>query len=377
MGTSSKPVHLPKENFMKIKLSKLGIALALIVVGTGCTVAPTPPPTSLPAKPTSAPALATWTDDFNGVLAPGWSWVDEDPSHWNLQEAPGVLRIVTQGESLYNAGRPKNLLLRDAPVRDFEITTKVTFNPQSNFQQAAILIYQDHDDFVLLNRGFCDGENCPGSGVFLDSEMNGETNFNTPHPGAAASLQTMWLRLQKAGTTYTGFYSGDGQRWTELGHVENPLQPTKVGLTANNSDPDPTVPQITADYDSFTIEAASLSPTVIINGDQCSYDGPEKVPAKGTFTLKLENPKPTTGLGFGIVTLAEGKTLEDLKTLTTVLDLPKWITVLSRFGRTEAGMWTHDFDWTANSAYQGEPIYIVCVNRPTVLAVFGPIEVTP
>ena len=123
--------------------------------------------------------------------------------------------------------------------------------------------------------------------------------------------------------------------------------------------------------------STSSTPTVTINGDQCSYEGPENIPAKGTFTLKIENPKPSTGMGFGIVTLAEGKTLEDLKTLTTVEVLPEWITRIGRFGITEAGTWTHDFDWASNGAYHGEPIYIVCVNRPAVLAVFGPIEVKP
>jgi len=122
--------------------------------------------------------------------------------------------------------------------------------------------------------------------------------------------------------------------------------------------------------------STSSTPTVTINGDQCSYEGPKKIYAKGTFILKIENPKPSTGMGFGIVTLAEGKTLENLETVTTVAVLPEWITRIDRFGgSTEAGTWTYDFDWGSNGAYHGGSIYIVCVNRPTVLAVFGPIEV--
>ena len=249
---------------MKTKLFKLSAAFALVVVAIGCASAPAlpsneAPPINPPAEAISTPKLNTWTDDFNEALAPGWSWVDEDSTHWSLSAAPGALRIITQGQSLYNADKPKNLLLRDALAGDFEIMTKVTFDPQRDFQQAAILIYQDEDNFVLLNRGFCGVEGCPGGGVFMENEMNGETLFDNPGPRAAVSLQMTWLRLQKAGTTYTGFYSADGQRWTELGRVENPLQPTKVGLTANNSNADPSVPQIPADYDSFTIEAASLS----------------------------------------------------------------------------------------------------------------------
>lgn len=164
---------------MKIKLFNLVVIFTMLGVAIGCTAASTLPPTeapplSPPAESTAAPTSNTWTDDFNGVLATDWSWIDEDATHWNLTEVPGMLRIVTQGESLYRAGQPRNLLLRDAPATDFEITTKVTFDPQDNFQQAAILIYQDQNNFVLLNRGFCDVGSCPGGGIFLDNMINGK-----------------------------------------------------------------------------------------------------------------------------------------------------------------------------------------------------------
>ncbi len=169
---------------MKLQLFNLVIVFTLLGITIGCTpVAPTSPP----PEPTTAPMLDSWTDDFNGALATGWSWVNEDQTHWSLKDTPGALRIVTQGESLYRAGKPKNLLLSDAPAGDFEIITKVTFGPQDNFQQAAILIYQDDDNFVLLNRGFCSIGNCPGSGVFLDNMMKGKLDLVTSANGGIQS----------------------------------------------------------------------------------------------------------------------------------------------------------------------------------------------
>jgi virginiamycin B lyase len=254
---------------MKIKLFNLVTAFTIIGVAIGCTFSPAQPPspappTSPPAGPTAAPMPNTWTDDFNGALAPGWSWVAEDPTHWSLNNTPGVLRIVTQGESLYRAGKPKNLLLRDAPTSDYEIMTKVTFDPKNNFQQAAILIYQEDDNFVLLNRGFCGVGDCPGSGVFLDNMVKGKLDLAN-HPQTAVSSQTTWLRLRKEGIQYIGFYSADGQTWEELGRVENPLTPAKVGLTANNANADPSVPQIPADFDSFTVQGITLLTDTSLN----------------------------------------------------------------------------------------------------------------
>jgi predicted Ser/Thr protein kinase len=218
---------------------------------------PTPMPTStptetpLPTQPTPTPTPSIWKDDFEGTLDPGWSWLNEDPTHWSLTDVPGSLRIITQGESLYNTGKPSNLLLRDAPQGNFQIVAKVTLNPTDNFQQAAVLIYQDEDNFVLLNRGFCGEEGCVGSGVYLDREINGEVDFGGPR--ASLSLQTILLGLRKEGTRYIGYYSTDGENWTALGALEHPMTPTKVGLTANNANSDPGVPQIPADFDFFAI----------------------------------------------------------------------------------------------------------------------------
>lgn len=257
--------NAPARGWIQVDKLKLNVALNELKVREVAKVTPATPqptPSSSLASAISTPAPVAWTDEFEGALAPGWSWSNEDSSHWNLTDIPGSLRIITQGESLYFGARPSNLLLRDAPFNDFEITTKVAFDPLNNFQQAAIVIYQDEDNFVLLNRGYCDPEGCPGDGIFLDSEQKGLCQygpcnsygkFNYTGPKVAVLLQLTYLKLQRVGTTYIGFYSSDGQTWTELGRVENPMAPSKVGLTANNSSSDLGVPQIPADYDFFTV----------------------------------------------------------------------------------------------------------------------------
>ena len=103
------------QNFLKtILVSNLVIALL-----TGCGAPATQVFTPMPpiqAELIANPTSDSWTDDFNGVLATSWSWVNEDPTHWSLKDIPGALRIITRGPSLYSADKPKNLLLRDAPV---------------------------------------------------------------------------------------------------------------------------------------------------------------------------------------------------------------------------------------------------------------------
>jgi serine/threonine protein kinase/ABC-type branched-subunit amino acid transport system substrate-binding protein len=201
------------------------------------------------------PAISDFvTDEFEGSLIRGWSWLDEDPDRWNMTAAPGALRITTQGEFLYGQGRPSNLLLRDAPSADFEIVIRVAFTPVQNFQQAAIFVFEDEDNFVSLNRGFCDLSGCVGSGIHLDAEQNGETSSHGLMP---VTLGTTFIRLRREGGTYTGYYSADGQLWLEIGRLDSPISPVKVGLTANNSSSDPGVSQIPADFDFFQVSSLS------------------------------------------------------------------------------------------------------------------------
>jgi ABC-type branched-subunit amino acid transport system substrate-binding protein len=202
------------------------------------------------------PVATNFIDHFEGELAPGWEWRQEDPSYWSLSDARGSLRIMSQGESLYRGGVPFNLLLRDAPDGDFEIVTQVSFAPVEDFQQAAILVYEDADNFVLLNRGMCAAAACVGSGVYFDGEQNGVLPADVPM--MPISLGTTYLRLQKRDSTYTGYYSTDGDLWIEVGQQESTISPNKVGLTANNSNSDANVSQIPADFEFFQVRLPAL-----------------------------------------------------------------------------------------------------------------------
>lgn len=191
-----------------------------------------------------------WTDEFDGGLRPGWRWLWPDANHYNFSEQPGSLQILTQATSLYGTDLPTNLLLRPAPSGDFEIITSVSFDPGQNFQHAAILIFEDKDNFILLNRGFCDAGLCSGSGVYLDVEQDGATNNLS---NTAVSATTTYLALRRQGTSFTGFYSEDGDTWLEIGRFDGRISPGAVGLMASNSNPDTAVSPIPADFHSFTI----------------------------------------------------------------------------------------------------------------------------
>ncbi len=187
-----------------------------------------------------------WRDDFaSSTLHPLWSWVREDASHWSLTENPDFLRITTQtGGIVGGSNDQQNILVTDAPSGDFQMTTKVTIDPSENFQHAAILVYQDDDNYIELNRAYAFGNN-----VNFDKEIGGVI-LNTQ---TAETATTLWLRIVREQHTYSAFTSTDGISWTPVGQYTALLTNAKIGLAAASGPAG--VAEIPADFEYFELEA--------------------------------------------------------------------------------------------------------------------------
>ena len=132
---------------------------------------------------------------------------------------------------------------------------------------------------------------------------------------------------------------------------------------------------------SLPTATAALPPafTVTIMGTKCTLDGPMTVPF-GKFTIKLVIEKQKISeMGYGLVTIDEGKTLEDLKTVPAAQ--PAWVHRLAGEHKFE-GTSSRVFNLAKMPAfYKGEPFYVVCFWTDPELSIrqnigaFGPIEV--
>jgi hypothetical protein len=146
---------------------------------TATSVPPTntsvPTNTALPTetpKPTNTP-LPTgilFRDDFNGELQSGWKWERENPDKWTITD-DGWLQIIGEPNALLQENEQNNLLWYPLPSGDFVITVHLKTKPFENFHQAAIFIYEDPENYVTINRGYCDL--CPtgGNGVYMDYKI--------------------------------------------------------------------------------------------------------------------------------------------------------------------------------------------------------------
>ena len=185
------------------------------------------PPTVLP-EPTIDPNF--FRDDFIEALDAGWSWVREDPLNWSLTTVPGSLQINVGG-GYVPAHTNSNLLLRQAPVGNFQIETQITFSPEDNFQLAGLIIYESDLNFIQAGRAYCGAFSCAGEGLYMDYYKKGvivKPSFGQPYKESDPIL----LRLSRRGDSYTFEASTDGMVWFVIGSHTSDMNPLQVGLVA-------------------------------------------------------------------------------------------------------------------------------------------------
>lgn len=186
-----------------------------------------PTNTDVPAPtiaPTPTPDLLIFKDDFNGAIGPGWT-VQNINKKTSLTNNPGWLELIARSPL-----GSKNYFLRPIPEGDFELETKMIFEPVANFQIAGLMISYSTTNYVLFGRASVMGSD----GFYMDLMKSGKLtgdNFATSAPGT----DTVYLRLRRVGNTYTSYYSEDGSHWTQVGVHTSEMKPKNVGLAAGQS----------------------------------------------------------------------------------------------------------------------------------------------
>ncbi len=236
-----------------------------------------------PQAPALGALLKPYSDDFGGTLGPQWSWIREDPALHGFA-ATGALSITVNGDLYRDANSATNLLVETPPASNYAVETKLTFDPNNNFQQAGLLIYSDDDHYIKVGpfhhfslskilSGYesltpvpsyqttCDVQPSPSSIVAVmtytaaqcPNEGEGWDYLTNPQLTANGSTAynpsvTDWLRIYRNGDTYTPYVSLDhvhwvrGQAWTLT--AASPSFPIRIGLFAFSGGPNNDVPAL-------------------------------------------------------------------------------------------------------------------------------------
>lgn len=178
-------------------------------------------------------------------LPPDWKWVDNDkekPTVYDTKD--GVLRLkLTSGKDFFGDNYTSPHLLK-AITGDFEIETKVKFDPKTGYQGAGLLIYKDKQNYLRLERGF-GGVGGGENGIRLDERKDDGYNALVTQEKFPTEAKEVELRLRRDGNTFTAFWREAGKNsWIEVGKSEGVYPETiQAGLIANN-----TAEEITAEF---------------------------------------------------------------------------------------------------------------------------------
>jgi regulation of enolase protein 1 (concanavalin A-like superfamily) len=186
------------------------------------------------------------------TLDPGLTLLRENPSFYSLTERPGYFRLKTQKQSLntYPQTPPttENILLTACPDEDFVVETFMEFVPTLAYHQAGLVIYEDDDHFIKFASAINPG--LPQPRFFQFYTQNGA---ETTYTNLAANLNQVYLRIERVGDTYAGYYSSDGTTYVLVDAFTNPLETPSAGFIGENGSIGTATPAI-ADYDYLTLK---------------------------------------------------------------------------------------------------------------------------
>ena len=223
------------------------------------------------APPAAPGGAGAFRDDFEGTKpGPAWKILKEDKNRWSIEG--GKLLIVTQKGGIWkNADNLKNqFVLERELTADYVITTKLSVTLRSQNNWAALLIHLDKDHYLQLGYWGKPWGNNVFRRPFFAKEVAGEPNTlefgprevggegGTPKldfMGPRTSPETIWLRLEKKGSTFTGSFSMDGTRWHKIGdHTMLRMGGARPGIMASNDQSDGA--EVAAEFDFVDIQPA-------------------------------------------------------------------------------------------------------------------------
>jgi regulation of enolase protein 1 (concanavalin A-like superfamily) len=207
-------------------------SVALVGVGPAAPLPKTDPRTGL-------------SDSFDGKLSLDWKVVRPDPTHVSLKKVPGALVITTQRGSIHGKEsedqlsgglRAKNIHLIDNPLArdDWVATTSVKdFLPDTSYQQAGLIVYDDDDNYLKWTYEF-NWRKGEGQTFHVVAETDGVPVHHQPEE-SGSGLKKFRLKLTKRGDKYEYAWSADGEKWVVAGErTWGDGHPKRVGLIAKN-----------------------------------------------------------------------------------------------------------------------------------------------
>jgi len=156
---------------------------------------------------------------------------------------------------------------------NFTIDTKLVGAFNASIQSGGILVWQDQNNFLRLERACRDGY----QEILFIGTINGVFSVlwsspETSNPGMiikVSNINTIYLMLTRIGMTYSGYYSTNGLDWDFLANItmETPYSLMGGLYLVNRGPPEFSSTASAVSFDYFRISPAKVLPATIIVPD--------------------------------------------------------------------------------------------------------------
>lgn len=227
-------------------MKKASIFFCFVVLLAACG---SPPPPNKPVPPTPTPtpfpeptkvekqtnvSFSTYSKDW----PVGWQWIDPDekrvPTPHDVKKRVLSVRIPS-GKDLYGENRTAPRYVK-AITGDFQIETRVKFQPTDNYQGAGLLIYKDDNNYIRFERAY-GGIGGGGSGLRIDVRAGDEYKTVATPNDIQTDVGEVELKIIRERNTFTAFWrENEDAEWREAGEYESDYPDTILaGLVACNT----------------------------------------------------------------------------------------------------------------------------------------------
>jgi hypothetical protein len=204
-----------------------------VIIPVDPAPSPAPPPLT-GTKPVAPAAGASFRDDFEKppLDAAAWRVEAEDKDRWTIERSH--LLIISQASKAATEKEPEGIrnrvvLVRDLPA-DYRVTTRLSIELIRADTRAGLRVRTTSGSVTLGYKGYFVPFEGPSRAPFLEKRLGAQPslitfngNWDEGKPtqvnfgGPARKPETLWFRLEKKGSSFTGEFSMDGVNFVRIG----------------------------------------------------------------------------------------------------------------------------------------------------------------
>lgn len=147
----------------------------------------------------------------NGLNS-SWEIIRENSANWKLDTNTSLTITTASGELYPGTTSAQNIFLTDAKDNDFSFSCKLDFNPAQDYLSAGLIVYAGDDKLFGTYRRYHSGY---GGNILAVVSQNGGS-FSENQISDPQKNSSIYLKVIKSGTSFSGFYSTDNENWVQI-----------------------------------------------------------------------------------------------------------------------------------------------------------------